>query len=66
MKTTYLCRMDMTNLDETEAEEKFLILGQGYTGGTLLDSTECQILLTTATSKSFMSKTHYFRCELLH
>ena len=27
---------------------------------------KCQILLDTGTSKSFMSKSHYLRCELLH
>ena len=34
--------------------------------GKLLDGTECQILLDTGTSKSFMSKSHYFCCKLLH
>ena len=31
---------------------------QGYTTGKLLDGTECQILLDTGVSKSFMSKSH--------
>ena len=34
--------------------------------GKLLDGTECQILLDTGASKSFMSKLHYLRCKSLH
>ena len=37
------------------AEEKFPISEQRYTTGKLLDGTECQILLDTRASKSFMS-----------
>ena len=40
-------------------EESFPIPEQGYTVGELLDGTECQILLDTGDSKSFMSKSHY-------
>ena len=32
----------------------------------MLDGTECQILLDTRASKSFMSKAHYMRCKPLH
>ena len=32
----------------------------------LLDGTECQILLDTGASKSFMSKSHYMFCKSLH
>ena len=39
---------------------------QGYTVGKLLDSTECQILLDTGGSKSFMSKSFYLHCKSLH
>ena len=39
---------------------------QGYTLGKLLVSTECQILLDTSTSKSYMSKSFYLRCQTLH
>ena len=35
-------------------EERFTITEQGYTVGKLLDSTECQILLDTGASKSFI------------
>ena len=39
---------------------------QGYTEGKLLDGTECQILLDTGASKSFMSKSYYLCCKSLH
>ena len=31
-----------------------------------MDGTECQILLDTGASKSFMSKSHYLHCKSLH
>ena len=31
-----------------------------------MDGTECQILLDTGASKSFMSKSHYLHCKTLH
>ena len=34
--------------------------------GKLLDGAECQILLDTGASKSFMSKSHYLCCKSLH
>ena len=34
--------------------------------GKLLDRTECQLLLDTGASKSFMSKSHYICCKSLH
>ena len=49
-----------------KVEEKFPISEQGYTIGELLDGTECQILLDTQASKSFMSKSHYLQCKSLH
>ena len=49
-----------------KAEESFLISEQGYTIEKLLDGTECQVLLDTGASKSFMSKSHYLHCKLLH
>ena len=39
---------------------------QGYTVGKLLDGTECQILLDTGASKSFMSNSYYLHCKSLH
>ena len=56
----------MTRNDKMVAEEKFLITEQGYTVGKLLDDTECQILLDTRASKSFMCKSHYLHCKSLH
>ena len=34
--------------------------------GKLLNRTECQILLGTGASKSFMSKSYYMHCKSLH
>ena len=31
-----------------------------------MDGTECQVLLDTGASKSFMSKSYYLHCRLLH
>ena len=56
----------MTRETKVKAEERFPITGQGYTLGKLLDNTDCQILLDTGTSKSYMSKTYYLRCKTLH
>ena len=57
--TTYLGRVDMTRGIKIKVEETFPISEQGYTVGRLLDGSECQILLDTGASKSFMSKSHY-------
>ena len=56
----------MTRLDKIKAEEKFPISEQGYAVGKLLDGIQCQILVGMGVSKSFMSKTLYLRCKLLH
>ena len=66
LSTTYLGQTKMTRETKIKAEEKFLITGQGYTLGKLLDGTDNQILLDTGTSKSYMSKAYYLRCESLH
>ena len=66
LSTTYLGKTRMTRETKVKAEEKFLISGQGYTLGNLLDDTDCQILLDTGTSKSYMSKSFYLRCRSLH
>ena len=39
---------------------------QEYTMGKLLDGTECQLLLDTGASTSFMSKSHYLCCKSLY
>ena len=55
LSTTYLGRIDMTRASKIKVEENFPISEQGYMVGKLLDGTECQILLDTGASKSFMS-----------
>ena len=57
--TTYLGRIDRTRASTIKAEEKFSISEQVYTIRMLVDGMECQILLDTGASKSFMSKLHY-------
>ena len=64
--TTYLGKADRLKNNKIKAEESFPISEQGYTMGKLLDSTECQILLDTGASKSFMSKSYYMCCKSLH
>ena len=52
----------------TNAKQKshFPISEYGYTLGKLLDGTECQLLLDTGASKSFMTKSYYIHCKSLH
>ena len=66
LSTTYLGRIDTSRVSKIKVEEKFPISEQRYTVGKLLDGTECQILLDTGASKSFMSKLHYLHCKSLH
>ena len=66
ISTTYLGQVDKSKNNKIKAEESFPISEQGYTMGKLLDGTECQILLDTGTSKSFMSKLYYMCCKSLH
>ena len=47
-------------------EESFPISEQWYLLGELLDGTECQLLLDTGASKSFMSKSLFMQCQSLH
>ena len=54
LSTTYLGRSDRAKSEKLKAEESFPISEQGCTLGTLLDGTECQLLLDTGASKSFM------------
>ena len=61
---TYLGQTKMTRDTRIKAEEKFSINRQGFTSGKLLDGTECQILLDTGATKSYMS--YYLRCKSLH
>ena len=45
----------MTRDTKIKAEERFPITGQGFASGKLLDGTECQILVDTGATKSYMS-----------
>ena len=53
----------MTRSEKIKVEKKNPISEQGYTIGKLLNGTECQTLLNTGASKSFMSKMHYLKCN---
>ena len=66
LSTTYLGKTDTTRNTKIKAEERFPITGQGFASGKLLDGTECQILLDTGATKSYMSKSYYLRCKTLH
>ena len=58
LSTTYLRKVDKKD-QQLKAEESFPISEHGYTLGRLLDGTDCQLLLDTGVSKSFMSKSFY-------
>ena len=66
LSTTYLGQTKMTRDTKIKAEEKIPITGQGFASGKLLDGTECQILLDTGATKSYMSKSYYLQCKALH
>ena len=66
LSTTYLGQTDMTRSTRIKAEERFPITGQGFASEKLLDGTECQILLDTGSTKSYMSKSYYLKCKTLH
>ena len=59
LSTMSLGQADMTRSTRIKAEERFPITGQGFASGKLLDGTECQILLDTGATKSYMSKSYY-------
>ena len=63
LNTTYLGNVDITRAIKIKVEETFTISEQGYMVGKLLGGSECQILLDTGASKSFMSKSHYLCCK---
>ena len=67
LSTTYLGRSDRTRNDKLKAEESLPIFqNMGIYLGKLLDGTECQLVLDTGASKSFMSKSFYMQCKSLH
>ena len=56
LSTTYLGRIGMKREDVMRTEESFPISGQGFVMGKILNGEECQILLDTGASKSYISK----------
>ena len=66
LSTTYLGQTKMTRDTKIKVEENFHITGQGFASEILLDGTDCQILLDTGATKSYMSKSYYLRCKTLH
>ena len=66
LSTTYLGKIDMKRKHTMKAEESFPISEQGFAIGKVLNGEECQILLDTSASKSYMSKSYYLRCKTLH
>ena len=66
LSTMYLGQTNMTRITKIKAEERFPITGQGFASGKLLDGMECQILLDTGATKSYMPKLYYLRCKTLH
>ena len=59
LSMTYLGQTDMTRNTKIKAKERFPITGQGFASGKLLDGTECQILLDTGATMSYMSQLYY-------
>ena len=66
LSMTYLGQTEITRDTKIKAEERFPITGQGFASGKLLDGMECQILLDTGATKSYMSKSYYLWCKTLH
>ena len=66
LSTTFLERVNMTHDKDLIVEDRFPMSKIGYTVGKLIDGMECQILLDTGASKSFMSKSYYLCCKALH
>ena len=66
LSTTYLGQVDMARDTEVKAEESFTMTARGYTKGQLLDGTDCEILINTGASKSYMSKSYFQHCKNLH
>ena len=66
LSTTYYIKSDKTRNGKLKVEESFHISEHGFMLSKLLDGTECQLLLDTSASKSFMSKSFYMQCKSLH
>ena len=66
LSTTYLGKINMTQDKDLKVEQKFPISKSGCTVCKLIGGIECQTLLDTGTSKSFMSKSYYLQCKVSH
>ena len=66
LSTTYLGGIGMKREDVMKAEERFSNSEQGFVICRILNGEECQILLDMGASKSYMSKSYYVRCKILH
>ena len=66
LSTTYLGQVDMARDTKVKAEESFPMTARGYTKGQWLDGTDCEILIDTGASKSYMSKSYFLQCKNLH
>ena len=66
LSISYLGKRGQTRKSVIRAEESFPISGQQYTLGKLADKTECNILIDTGRSLSYMSKSFYMQSKMLH
>ena len=66
LSTTYLGKIGMKREDIMKGEESFPFSEQGFVMGRILNGEECQILLDTGASESYMSKSYYLRCKALN
>ena len=66
LTTTCLGKIGMRREEIMKAEESFPISEQGFVMGRILNGEECQIILDTGASKSYISKSYYLRCKALH
>ena len=66
LSMTYLGQINMAKDTEVRAEESFPITARGSTTGELLDGTDCEILIDTGTSNSYISKSYFMWCKSLH
>ena len=66
LSTIYLGLVDMSRKTGVKAKESFAMNAAGHTKGDLLDGTNCEILIATGASKSYMSKSYYMQYKSLH
>ena len=64
--TTYLGKTDRRGKGVMKAQEQFSVTDQSTTKGTLLDGTDCKILLDSGATKGFMSELYYLKNTSLH